>query len=196
MPVDILVDKWEVKATDVIHLNSFYIGLHDYFWREEYSDDKDNKFPETYYWETRTQQSGKEIWVWWRGDKTARHMRATSFHKRLMTVDIHGVGVKDVEVMRHDKKWKVQMGKVEILVKAKLRLDPEDKWKKHWFLSKVFPIFWERFYKKYIDMHKQELLKDSYQFQEHVKKLMELNTFAVQQKPFEPAKGFGDVFTY
>ncbi|MFH1439991.1 MAG: hypothetical protein ABIG89_05465 [Candidatus Woesearchaeota archaeon] len=193
MPIDILVDKWEVKATDVIHINAFYIALHDYLWREEYSKGKDGKFPETYYWETRTQKGGREMWVWWRPKKG---VRGSSFYERVLVVDLHGVGVNDVEVMRHGKKWKVQKGKVEVLVKAKLRLDPNDEWKNHWFLSMVLELFWKRIYKKHIDMHKQELLKDSYKFNEAVKRLMELNTFTISQKPFAPAKAFGDPFTY
>lgn len=193
MPTDILVDKWEVKATDVIHVNAFYIALHDYLWSEEYSDGKDAPFPETYYWESRTQKGGKDIWVWWR---CFRKIKSNTFYLRHLVVDLHGVGMNEVEVMRHGKKWKVQKGKMEILVKAKLRLDPEDEWQKNWFLRMVFELFWKRIYHKNMEMHKQELLKDSFKFQETVKRLMELNTFAVPQKPFAPARGFGDPFTY
>lgn len=193
MPMDILVDKWEVKATDVIHVNAFYIALHDYLWREEYSEGKDNPFPENYYWESRTQTGGRDIWVWWRCFKK---IRGSSFYRRHLVVDLHCVGVNDAEVMKQNKKWKVQKGKVEVLVKVKLRLDPDNEWQNHWFLKHVFEIFWKRIYRKQIDMHKQELLKDSYQFQENVKRLMELNTFSVPKKPFEPAKAFGDPFSY
>ena len=193
MPVDILVDKWEVKATDVVHLNAFYIALHDYLWREEYSPAKDAGFPETYYWESRTQKGGREMWVWWRPFKK---IKSDSFYLRHLVVDIHGVGVNPVEVMRHGKKWKVQKGKVEVLVKVKLRLDPEGKWQKHWFLKTIFELFWKRIYKKRIDMHKQQLLKDSFKFNEMVKRMMELNTFATPQKPFAPARSFGDAFTH
>ena len=193
MPFDILVDKWEAKATDIIHLNAFYIAVHDYLWREEYSTGKDAEFPEVYYWETRTQKAGKEIWVWWR---PKRHIKNSQFYQRFMVVDFHAVGVKDAEVMKHGKKWKVQMGKVEVMVKVKLRLDPYDHWKKHWFLKHLFNIFWKRIYRKNIEMHKQELLKDSYKFQENVKRILELNTFAVPQRPLVPSKSFGDIFTY
>ena len=193
MPFDILVDRWEAKATDIIHLNAFYIAVHDYLWRDEYSQGKDGPFPETYYWETRTQKAGKEIWVWWRCTKK---VRSSNFYERFMAIEIHGVGIRDAEIMKHGKKWKVQMGKCEVMVKVKLRLDPKGEWRKHWFLKHVFTLFWKRIYKKLLEMHKKELLKDSYKFQETVKRMLELNTFAVPQKPLAPTKGFGDIFTY
>jgi hypothetical protein len=193
MPMDILVDKWEVKATDIIHVNAFYIALHDFLWREEYSDAKDSAFPEKYYWETRTQQGGREMWVWWR---LFKRKKSNSFYIRHLVIDVHGVGVNDAEVMKQGKKWKVQKGKVEVLVKAKLRLDPDGHWEKNWFLKAVFEIFWKRFYRKLLDMHKKEFLKDSFRIQENVKRMMELNTFSVPKKPFAPSKAFGSPFEY
>lgn len=187
MPVEILVDKWEVKATDVIHLNKFYVGLHDYIWREEYSTQKDDAFPETYYWETRTQKSGDEIWVWWRPSK---RIRANRFYERRFVIDLHAVGMKQVEVIKANKKWKVDTGKVEILVKAKLILDPDSEWEKHWLLKHFLKIFYKRIYRKFIQMHKDELMKDSYELQEFVKRLMDLNTLATPQKPFDATLGF------
>ena len=192
MPTDILVDKWEIKSTDIVHLNAFYIALHDYLWREEYSEAKDAPFPEIYYWESRKQKS-KEMWAWWRPKKK---VRSNSFFERFFTFDIHGVGIRDVEVMKGNKKWKVQMGKVEVLVKCILKLDPEGRWDKNPILKSFYKIFWKRIYKKNIDMHKKELRKDSYAMNENVKRIMELNTFSIPKKPFEPARAFGDVFSY
>ncbi|MBT4824896.1 hypothetical protein HN695_01450 [Candidatus Woesearchaeota archaeon] len=195
MPTDIFVDSWEAKATDIVHLNGFYVALHDYLWSEEYSTAKDEAFPETYYYETRTQQGGKEVWVWWRPISNKRGTK-NNFYQRFFNIEVHGVGVRDAEIMRDNKKWKVQMGKVEVLTKVYLRIDPENKWQKNWFLKMIFEWFWKRMYRKHMEMHKKELLKDSYKFRETVKRLLELNTFAVPQRPFAPAKAFGSPFEY
>ena len=187
MVIDILVDKWEVKATDIIHLNKFYIGLHDYLWREEYSEAKDAGFPEMYYWETRTQKGGNEIWVWWR---PFRKIRSNSFYERFFVIDLHAVGMRKVDVIKANKKWTVDTGKVEVLVKVKLRLDPKNEWQNNWFLKSFLNVFYKRIYRKNIMMHKDELLKDSYKMQEFCKRLMDLNTFATPVKPYDATLGF------
>ncbi|MBS3137355.1 hypothetical protein J4232_02895 [Candidatus Woesearchaeota archaeon] len=186
-PHDILISKFEVKATDVINLNEFYISLHDYLWHEKYAEDKNTKFPETFYFESRTQQGGREIWVWWRCEKVEHD---SNFFKRRLIVDLHGVGMKEVEIVRNNTKFKANSGKVEVLVQLKLAIDF-----KHMFSGPIWgnilDVFYKRIYHKRIEGQKKEALKDAYKFQEFVKRQMDLTSFE-HKRQFAPPLGFDD----
>lgn len=188
-PFDILVAKFEIKSTDKIVINKVYIALHDYFYREEYSEDRDAGFPETYMFETRTQKGGKEIWVWWRPSKA---IASNQFVKRKFVFDIHGVGLTEVELIKQNFKFKAVTGKVEFLVKAKLEVDVGGRFRNNPVLGPIFSVFWKRLYRKQLEQHKLEMLKDAYKLQEFVKRQMELNTFVTPIQPFAPALGFPD----
>mgnify|MGYP001604480253 CR=1 FL=1 len=152
-PHDILIAKFEVKATDVINLNEFYISLHDYLFYEKYAShdgdkpDKNAGFPETFYFESRTQQGGREIWVWWRCNKVEH---SSDFFKRKLIVDLHGVGMKEVEIVRNNQKFKANSGKVEVLVQLKLAIDY-----KHMFSGPIWGNILDVFYKRIY--HKRNL---------------------------------------
>ncbi|MBI3033335.1 hypothetical protein HYY69_07710 [Candidatus Woesearchaeota archaeon] len=188
-PFDILVAKFEIKSTDKIVINKVYIALHDYFYREEYSKGRDAEFPETFMFETRTQKGGKEIWVWWRPEKD---IKGNSFVKKKFVFDIHGVGLTEVELIKQNFKFKAVTGKVEFLVKAKLEVDVKERFRNNPFLAPIFSVFWKRLYRKQLEQHKLDMLKDAYKLQEFVKRQMELNTFVTPIQPFAPALGFPD----
>ncbi len=184
---DLLIAKWEVKATDVINLNEFYISLHDYLWHEKYSPNKNEGFPETFYFESRTQQGGRELWVWWRCTKTEHD---SAFFKRKLQVDVHGVGMKEVEIVRNNQKFKANSGKVEILVQMKLAIDHTGMFKSP-FWSNILDVFYKRIYHKRIEGQKKEALKDAYKFQEFVKRQMDLASFDPKRQ-FAPPLGLDD----
>ena len=103
---------------------------------------------------------------------------------------MHGVGVKEVELIKQNFKFKAVAGKVEFLIKARLEIDVGHRFRSNPLLSPIFNWFWQRIYKKNIDQHKLEMLKDAYKLQEFIKRQMELNTFVTPIQPFAPALGF------
>jgi len=187
-PHDILIAKFEVKATDVINLNEFYNVLHDYLFHEGFAKDRNAGFPETFYFESRTQTGGREIWVWWRGTKS--EPKDSQFFQRKLIVDLHGVGIKEVEVVRNNQKLKANSGKVEVLVQMKLGIDYNHMFGST-FWSNILDVFYKRIYHKRVESQKREALKDAYKFQEFVKRQMDVTSFE-NKRQFSPPLGLDD----
>lgn len=149
------VTNMELKVTETFVMSEFYTALHDFLFEEGYSDDQDAGFPEKYYFESRTQTGGREYWVWWRCTKSTD----TPFAIKHIHVDLHGVGIKDVEIMYEGKKVKANKGKIEVIMRGSLEVDPGDKWKnsKMGFLRDAFLHRW---WHKELDRHKVDCAKD------------------------------------
>ncbi|MFW6450507.1 MAG: hypothetical protein ACOCZ6_05625, partial [Nanoarchaeota archaeon] len=105
------ITKTEVKSTETFIFSALYDALHEYMIDEGYAKDNEN-FPEKYYWESRTQQKGKEYWIWWRCEQGTE----TPFCKKRIDIDIHGANVKDIEIMYQNKKIKANKGKLEVVI--------------------------------------------------------------------------------
>jgi len=185
MPVEILVATFEIKATDIIHFKNFYNMFFDYIFREfNFGKRPTSDFPEKYFYESKS-PNGKEIWVWWRPVKAEA---GSKFVRKKFKIDLHGVAVKDIEIMRNNKKFKADVGKVEVLVKAHLELDYKGMWEKS-FLAPMMQLFYKTVYKKILEGYRKDLLMDSYKMQEFVKRIMDINTFSYPTRPFNPPLG-------
>jgi hypothetical protein len=83
-PMEIHITNLEVKSTTVYSALDFYKALRFWFIENDYVTSKDSDFPEKYLWESRTQNRGKEFWIWWRPKKTVKD---NSFFRRVLDID-------------------------------------------------------------------------------------------------------------
>lgn len=178
------ITSTEVKSTETFVFSALYDALHEYMIEEGYAGDND-KFPETYYWESRTQQKGREYWIWWRFNQGT----ATSFCKKHIDIDIHGAGVKDIEIMYQNKKIKANKGKLEIIIRGKLEVDPDDKWKNS-RMGFLRDIFFKRMWQKQRDEHKADLIDDLERIRAFVADFLNKPISREMPEPFQPRMGY------
>lgn len=149
------ITKMEVKATATFVFKELYTSLHHFMVDEGWPKDEDAGFPEKFYWESRSQTSGKEYWVWWRFTKGVD----TGLAKKHISIDIHGVGVRDVEIMYQGKKIKANKGKLEVIIRGHLEVDPGDSWKSgSWGFLR--DIFIKRYWRKELLEYRSDVVKD------------------------------------
>jgi len=184
--MEIYVTGAEVKSTNVFEAKKLYIELHNWLIEVGYSPPGDMNFPEKMIWESRTQTGGAEYWIWWRPYK---EIEGNKFWRRVINVDFHGVGMKNVEIMYKGKKARAVKGKFEILLQSKLEIDRKGLWEKNWLLAPFLDIFWKRIYRKEIEMYRKEILQDLKVIQDISRQFFALGAFVIEKQPWVPAKG-------
>ena len=179
-PMFIEVTRTEIKSTKPYNFLRFYIALHEWVFDENYTDggDFDAKFPEKYYWESRSQTEGNEYWIWWRCKKMVPP--GNKLFKRVIDLDIHGVGVKQEEIMYGGKRIKVNKGKFELIIRGKIEIDPGGKWRNS-NLSFLFDVFWKRIWRKELEMYRREVNEDVLKLHDFARDFMGLPT--VKRRP-------------
>ena len=186
--------QFRVKFKDIFDMKALYTDLR--FWLKEHQWSSVNMNEEIEgkdHWETMYLERGLptgaiERWVFWRLQKLPV---TNSYYKWHLDVDFHNVNLSKTEVMRDNKKLKVNKGEVEIKVWAHLEYDVGGKWSKHpilKFFSKMFP---NRVFKKELfEDHKRELYREAYNFQSHIKRWMKIRRFLPYEEitPFHPSR--------
>jgi hypothetical protein len=185
MSVDIEVHVSEVKSTNIFQVNRIYEDLHEWFMMKNYASNSDSQFPEKFFWEQRSQNQGREFWIWWRLQKGEK---GNSFVKRHIDIDFHGVGITEAEAMWKGQKYKVNKGKMEILIKGWIQFDPDDKWEKG-ILGPWLEIFWKRWHGPQFRKHKRELLGDIATVQEICRQFFNLPARGGRLKSFSAPRG-------
>ena len=187
--IKITVARFTLKYRDFFNMKGLYEHLHEWVLENGYATRDDEEFNETLMLERIRQQSGKEIWIWWRLEK-----KPTSFYRYLLNVDYHIVTMTEVEVMHEGKKFKSNKGECELQVSATVVADPEGKWLKHWFLKGIREIFVKRIFRGDLELHQKELYRDAYKMQASVKEFLKLKSFFKEPEvPHRPPLGLGDV---
>jgi hypothetical protein len=191
-PMQIEVFRTEVKSTKPYNFGRFYDALHDWFYEENYTDGADPpegydaKFPEKYYWESRHQTMGNEYWIWWRCKKS---IAGNKLFKRVIDLDIHGVGVKEEEIMYAGKRVKINKGKFELIIRGKLEIDPGGKWRSS-RLAFLFEVFWKRLWRKELEMYRRDVSDDVLKLHDFARDFMGLPTVARRPHLFYPKLGY------
>ncbi len=160
---------FRIKSKEVIHVNNLYKMMHEWFVEQEYCDDNEF-FPETYYREKRG-PNGRRMYVLWRLRKEPEY---NPFYTRDMDVLIKCEHIKDVEIMQGGKKFKTNVGEVEIKCWSHMVVDAKGKWRKHWFLKHFLDIYWQRIFYRDFELHKQEVIRDTDDLRAAVKQLLNL----------------------
>jgi hypothetical protein len=187
-PMEIHIQNLEVKSTTVYSILDLYKQLRFWLIENGYASSNDREFPEKYYWESRSQTKGAEFWIWWRPTKP---VAGNKFWRRVIDIDIHGVGITDVDIMYQGQKVRAQKGKLEILMRAKLELDVGGKWKDNTLMAQILPFFWKRLWKRELEMQKKDLMFDAVRLQDQVKKFFKMPMlYQPDAPPFVPMSGY------
>ncbi|MEM4267866.1 MAG: hypothetical protein QXK37_03455 [Candidatus Woesearchaeota archaeon] len=178
----------ETKSTHIFSILDIYKSIRFWLIQNGYVDHRDTNFPETNYWESRTQTRGTEFWIWWRPKKTVADNR---FWRRVIDIDFHGVGITDVDIMYQGQKIRVQKGKFEILMRIKLELDVGGRWRKSKLMSNLLAPFWRKIWRRELDMQKRDIMFEAYRLQDHCKKFFKMPMlYQPDMKPFIPMSGY------
>ncbi|MBI1970256.1 hypothetical protein HYS47_00765 [Candidatus Woesearchaeota archaeon] len=170
-----------VKFKGVFDFTELYRQTRDRLVDKGYGSKPSWKYMEKLYQEKRTTdpREGKSGWIWWRTKKTEE---GSTFYTLHIDLDFHFRYFRDIEVMQEGKKLRVQKGEVEVVLNGYMLLDPEDKWKKHWFLKHVLELFYKRIWRKRRDMIRNTVISDTYKIQNHIKEFFDLKQFAPPQE--------------
>lgn len=179
------VTNMEMKITETFVLSEFYKALHDFLLEDGYAKGDDKDFPEYYYYESRTQAAGKELWIWWRCSKGTD----TPFADKHIHIDLHGVGIKDVEIMYQGKKIKANKGKIEVILRGSLEVDKGDEWKKS-KLGFLRDAFLYRWWHHELEKHKEDCVKDIKKVRAYVADYMNKPVAQVTTDSFYPRRGY------
>lgn len=160
---------FRMKSKEVIHVNNLYKMMHEWFVEQEYCNENEY-FPETYYRERRV--SGvRRMYVLWRLRKEPENQ---PFYTRDMDVLIKCEHIKDVEVMQGGKKYKTNVGEVEIKCWSFMEVDARREWRKHWFLKHFLDIYWQRIFYRDFELHKQSVIRDTDEFRAAIKQFLNM----------------------
>ncbi len=166
--------RFRIKHKDFFNMKALYVIMHEWLVEEGYASRKDANFPETFYLHRDTLRSGQELWIWWRVEKKPS---SNSFYRFKINIDFHVILLREADVVYEGQKFKADWGEPEITITATIESDFEKKWQKHWFLKNFYEIFWKRMYKQDFELHKHELYRDAYRFQEAIKTYLKLQTY-------------------
>ncbi|MBW3020106.1 hypothetical protein KY334_02315 [Candidatus Woesearchaeota archaeon] len=180
--------KLEVVFQDPFHLKNLYKFIK--FWLEDKkfitkSGPWTEKNMEVFYSE-QDRGGVKEYHIWW---KTG--MKPTnSYFRYYLDINYLGLGVKNTEVIKDDKKYKLQIGEITIKINSYLEVEANGSWDNHWFLKYFQKWFQKKWYRVKIEQHEDELYELTYKLQKAVKEYLELRQYEGTPDLFYfPAKG-------
>jgi hypothetical protein len=166
------VPRSKIKMTEMFNANDLIKAMHDWIVDAGFGPRSDKDFPEVFYLHRFLQQSGEEVKLWWQFNKPVN-----AFFKYEFFVDILMLGLKQTEVMQDGMKFKSNQGYLEVCTEAYLELDPDFKWRKHWLMKQLFPMFKERMFSTEIDRHRVNLVRFTNLFRTSVKNYFQLKGY-------------------
>jgi hypothetical protein len=189
----VTVRSFSVNYKHVFSLEFLYRRIHEWLIEEGYIDETSgphsDKWVEQLYLERIAGNGAKQIWIWWRSDKTHNN----PFFKFILNIDYHVLGLTEQEIISEGQKIKSNKGEVEVFITAKMVLDPNGDWDKNFFLknSYIQNFYLNRIYKKQIENAEDELIRDCNRLLGAVKQYFQLESWLPEYtgKPYHPAKG-------
>jgi len=160
------ITRYSVTWKDVFSIEMLYTMLHEWLVDNRYAEKDDSKFPEVLYLQ-KEEQKGKEIWIRWRPSRFSLSKRASLFRFDI-DIDIHLLGLKEVELLVKGKKITAEKGEVEVNVVANLVKDPEGKWKKHSILGPLRELYIRRIIRQTKRDLEDELYNDAMRMREAI----------------------------
>lgn len=168
------VTGFSIKFKDVFDFEHLYVLMHEWLIEKGYATRSDADFPEKYYM-SRTGPGGKEVWIRWRPKRNP--VPGNSFWRFDFDIDLHVLGLKDVELVVQNKKVKANKGEVELQISANLVYDAADEWKKSALLKPFRSFYFKRFLSKKKDLLEKEFYNEAYEFRDAVNNYFKLETF-------------------
>ena len=171
--------KFSVKYKDVFSMSYLYMLLHEWLVDYEYATRDDEEFQETFYLQRENPAAGREMWVRWRVNRVPE-LEKTALWRYDLDIDIHVLGLQQVEMLWKGSKVKMDKGEVEVSVVANLIVDYEKAWEKHplWKAYKDFII--NKFLKKKLTYHKRYLYEEAMEFREAIRSWLKPSVFLPQ----------------
>lgn len=162
---------------EVFKLEDLYKVMHEWLIENGYATRDDASFPEKYFLH-KIGPSGKEIWVRWRlQNRSAISWGDQEFWRFDLDMDMHVLGLQDVEVMVDNKKVKGNMGEVEVNVSSYLIMDAEKKWKEKPLLKPFRNFYFNRVIRGKRDLLIKKLYTDTFNFRDAINNYLRLETF-------------------
>ncbi len=182
------VAQYELKTQDnPLNFKQFYIMLHEWFLEKEYGSASDPDFPEISYYDARSPEHGREVWIKWRIKYAPQ---GNKFYRKVFNIDLHGLHMQKVEVVQNNRKYMLEKGEMWFYCQAILEVDYENKWRNNPMLKPFLSTFWKRFIWKDLEKHRKEIYNDAYEVHQFVKNYMEIRKAVPTLKSFWPAKGY------
>ena len=169
------VTKYSVKYLEVFVLKDLYRRMYEWLVENGYATRSDADFPEKYYLD-RGGAAGKEVWFRWRTKKNPLPGKQ-QFWRFDINVDCHVLGLKDVELVVQNKKFKANKGEVEVVVAANLIMDASGDWSKNTLLKPFRSLYFKRALAKKKDMLEKELYKDAFDFRDIITDYFKLKSY-------------------
>ncbi|MAF34670.1 hypothetical protein CMO91_02390 [Candidatus Woesearchaeota archaeon] len=170
------VHRFRIDYKDVFDMQYVYYIAREWFIENDYATRIDNEFPEKSMIVRNNPEVGSEIWVMWRFEKTMppknNPMWRFDFH-----VDIHILGMKDVEIVVDGKKVQAQKGQLEFDCRANLLFDFENSWAKSPFFKGQSEFLYNKFYQKTFSKYKRLLTEEATKFQDAMKEYLKLDKY-------------------
>lgn len=179
------VQKFSVKYKDVFSFGYFYTLLHEWMVENDYATRSDEDFKEVFYLQRDSPTAGKELWVRWRCSKIPSGTESKLWRYDI-DVDVHVLGMREVEFVYKGQKLRADKGEVEVSVVANLIVDYEKAWGKHAWLKNYKNFLLKKVFKKQKEFHENELNKDAEDLQVAIKSYLKLETYlpAIEQPKF------------
>jgi hypothetical protein len=167
------VTKFVVNRKDILHLDNFYLLMHEWLIEHGYASRKDEDFPEKYYLHKES-PAGKE--VWWRWRPTRWPLGASKLWRLDLDIDVHVLTLKDVEAVVAGKKYKAHQGEVEVQVAANLVQDPEGVLEESMFKD-VKKLLYGRTWKQQAEMLEKEFYREAMQLRDAINTFLTIETY-------------------
>lgn len=182
-----VVASISVTYADPFNLKELY--KHMFFWIEENGYLTGSiKEPdiETLYSE-KDKGGIKEYNMFWHCEKKPDN----PYFRYYLKIDWLGLGIGTKEIVKNDKKYKMQVGEINIYIKAILKMEQNKKKDPKGVIGKTIQEkFREHWYKKVIKEHEKELYEDAYRLQQLVKEYLELYQYERPDNLFYNPKGY------
>lgn len=184
------IAKVSIVYQDPFHLKNLYKLIK--YWLEDndyLSGLTTEKNMEVLYSEQVRLGNVKEYHIWWRTEKNTDE----AYFKFKIHVDFLGLGIKDVEVVKNDKKYKMQSGEITINVRGIIVTeanDPEGKWGENFILRNFRHWYKDKWYRAKIEKFEDDLYEEVYKLQAVIKDYLELHQFTTPPDLFYEKKGY------
>ncbi len=187
---NIALPSLEIIYKDLFVLQPLYRMTRQWFMENEYRDAKDDpaleSAMEVLYWYrdgTHVDQHEREVRIWWRTIKKGVPFgtAGSPFYKHHVDIDWNVINMVDREIMRGEKKQKVQFGELRIVIRPFLEVADVSKT----FLIKYFDYWFRtRLIKKNLEENRKMLYQDAYRLQGTIKRYLELKSFLPEEETF------------
>lgn len=175
------ITSQQVTYKDVFSFSYLYKLTHEWIIDNGYAERGDEKFPEVFFLQRDNPATGKEYWFRWRTKKEPQGV--SKLFRYELDIDVHVLGLKEVEVAQQNKRFKADKGEVEVNVVGNLMIDYESAWEKHPILKKYKNFILYRLIKKKLEMHQLQVDKESKRFVDAIKTYLQLPTY-MKEKEF------------